>query len=206
MDLPSAVRRFRASLKPARNPPCGRGLVNRLKGAASDELENEKEEEDRSRAYLRRDEQPAVDPLNHGPVLVRLDRSQRRRLTWASRTSLRRASPGVTVCHRARSLKPSKRTPPAEVTEGVQETWSTRPDSNRRHPRWQRGALPTELLVLGIVNLAGPEGASSPPYPSLTRACAPSPGPPRPGGWRSSCRRRGGPGPRRGRSPRRRGR
>src|SRR4030095_8286437 len=27
--------------------------------------------------------------------------------------------------------------------------WSTRRDSNPRQPRWQRGALPTELLVLG---------------------------------------------------------
>ena len=32
---------------------------------------------------------------------------------------------------------------------GFRIFWSTRPGSNRRPPRWQRGALPTELLVLG---------------------------------------------------------
>ena len=38
--------------------------------------------------------------------------------------------------------------PPAapQATKTAREKWSARPDSNRRQPRWQRGALPTELL------------------------------------------------------------
>jgi hypothetical protein len=34
--------------------------------------------------------------------------------------------------------------------------WSTRPGSNRRLPRWQRGALPTELLVLATQESSSP--------------------------------------------------
>ncbi len=35
----------------------------------------------------------------------------------------------------------------------ARHTWSTRPDSNRRPSRWQRDALPAELLVQTITDL-----------------------------------------------------
>ena len=38
--------------------------------------------------------------------------------------------------------------------------WSGRRDSNPRHPRWQRGALPTELLPRKVVAGVGLEPTS----------------------------------------------
>ncbi len=43
--------------------------------------------------------------------------------------------------------RPPMKTPPAQVAGGASRIWSTRPDSNRRPSRWQRDALPAELLV-----------------------------------------------------------
>ena len=63
------------------------------------------------------------------------------------------ASPGVSIRLRRLKQTTSTKTPPAQVTEGVQESWSTRPDSNRRPSRWQRDALPAELLVPGLLTL-----------------------------------------------------
>ena len=42
----------------------------------------------------------------------------------------------------------STKTPPVQVTEGVGKTWSTRPGSNRRPPRWQENPNPRNRQYL----------------------------------------------------------
>ncbi len=46
-----------------------------------------------------------------------------------------------------RTAAAGRKTPRRATARRGSVSWSTRPDSNRRPPRWQRGALPAELLV-----------------------------------------------------------
>src|SRR6056297_2938124 len=62
------------------------------------------------------------------------------------------------------SIKPQYEESRPTAWDGFLRKWSTRPDSNWRPSRWQRDALPTELLVLEIRSVQ-PPCASTPRDP-----------------------------------------
>ena len=64
------------------------------------------------------------------------------------------AGPALLLRRGRRHPKGRKERPPGISEEALAGSWSARPDSNRRHPRWQRGALPTELLAPGAAEIS----------------------------------------------------
>jgi hypothetical protein len=70
--------------------------------------------------------------------------------------------------------RPERNNPARQNLTGLMFTWSTRPDSNRRPSRWQRDALPAELLVPEC--LAGTEVLRKPGCAVKTAWPIPRPG------------------------------
>jgi len=92
-----------------------------------------------------------------------------------------KGSSSCSIRFRVRRRKVDMKTPPTELAEGVHFSWSTRPGSNRRPPRWQRVPTPGFCCIFPRNRRREPHWAR-PRSGDATRALRAPPGTPESGG------------------------